>query len=86
MPQLWKMAEAFAVCALFMAVGPALMVLNKEILDTVRRFCFGIATLFPLIIYDVEGWIPVSHSGFVAWTCAGYRYGIHSSFYWKFGT
>ena len=39
MPNVRQMIEATATCALYMAVGPALMVLNKEILDSVSLQC-----------------------------------------------
>ena len=43
MPSIRQMFEVLVVCSLFMAVGPALMVLNKEILDTVTKTVFAIA-------------------------------------------
>lgn len=57
--------EVLVVCSFFMAVGPALMVVNKEILDTVNiklcdryrfvpvlfmSFCFQVGFRYPILV------------------------------------
>ncbi len=51
-----------------------------------EAFHFWLYGVVRLTIYVGEGWIPLSDSSFVAWTCAGYCYGIYSSLRWIFGT
>ena len=47
MPTIRQMAEVTGICALYMSIGPALMILNKEIMDSVScENLFEMETIF----------------------------------------